>query len=207
MRPFGVVYFLLSPEVERVKIGHTEAWDGKRIIDLQMANAAVVEPVAYLRGTATIERAVHALFREHRHHGEWFQVVPELETFVQDFATVWPTKDHPDPIEICPDVAKLVACRTLKALEHWKARKVSRWSPPPLDWSTGLPFVERWKRSILDALDESYRWLPEYVARMERQEELDEQGRQFQAERERLKGIRRADRWGGFQLPSPDVPT
>lgn len=78
----GFIYIMQTP-IALVKIGFSICPKG-RAGSLQQACPYPVRLVAYWPGNQYDERAYHAQFREHHHHGEWFREEGSLAEFVKE---------------------------------------------------------------------------------------------------------------------------
>lgn len=71
------VYFVLAPEVGRVKIGVTNA-HAKRLAALQTSSPVQLEMLGWVEGDPQREKTYHKRFAEWRVRGEWFEYAPEV---------------------------------------------------------------------------------------------------------------------------------
>lgn len=76
------VYFILAPEVNRIKIGYTTNLE-KRLDYLQTHSPCTLKLLHYIEyASIMVERKLHKRFAELHHHGEWFEFRGSLKTFV-----------------------------------------------------------------------------------------------------------------------------
>ena len=68
----GTVYAVEAGDL--IKIGYTAGPVENRIGDLRRMNGTALHLVCTWPGTQETERSLHALFAEHRKHGEWFDL-------------------------------------------------------------------------------------------------------------------------------------
>jgi hypothetical protein len=87
--PIGYIYFIAAPEIGRVKIGWSLLNPDSRFAALDTASPVALEKWALMRGRQFIERELHARFAIHSVKGEWFRLVPEVESFVVENARPW----------------------------------------------------------------------------------------------------------------------
>lgn len=61
-----------------------------------------------MRGDLMDEVSLHARFRDHRLHGEWFDHVEPISSYISKHATPWLAKTYrkflPPPVEVAPRV-------------------------------------------------------------------------------------------------------
>ncbi len=89
-------YFLLAPQVKLVKIGKSRS-PMRRMTMLRTMNAADVEILTVIDED---EGALHEMFKDLRHHGEWFRVdsriagylgrIGEYEAAERLYVVLWP---------------------------------------------------------------------------------------------------------------------
>ena len=77
-----MIYFIEAKEVGRVKIGWTNNLKG-RLEALQTASPCRLEITLLLSGDMKRERELHEQFKEHRLHGEWFNVSLAITAFIE----------------------------------------------------------------------------------------------------------------------------
>lgn len=80
--PAAVVYVLRAANDGLVKIGTTTDLPS-RLKNIRAMSGVPLEVLCVLPGDATVERQLHARFREHRAHGEWFRPAPDLLAWVE----------------------------------------------------------------------------------------------------------------------------
>lgn len=85
----GFVYFVLAPSVRRIKIGFTDESPEIRLNALRTASPVALERLALIAGSLEFEKLLHARFRRHRTHLEWFRANPELTAFILEYAAPW----------------------------------------------------------------------------------------------------------------------
>jgi len=76
----GTVYFLLAPDLNRVKIGVSRT-PKRRILALTTQSPCELRLLATCPGGRKREMEIHAQFSALRTHGEWFEAAPELIEF------------------------------------------------------------------------------------------------------------------------------
>lgn len=83
------VYFIASADREMVKIGVTTDPD-KRFAALRLSSPTPLELLGVIsdRGEK-FEQDLHVRFREHRSHGEWFRLCPEINAFIESEAETY----------------------------------------------------------------------------------------------------------------------
>lgn len=74
----GFIYYVMSPETGRMKIGFTRGHPAKRLKALQTGSPTKLGVVAYHPGDEETERRLHAEFKADRLHGEWFDISDDL---------------------------------------------------------------------------------------------------------------------------------
>lgn len=84
--PESSVYFIYAPAVKMVKIGRSTNIKS-RIRALKTMSPTDLHLLATEGGGAERELALHNMFAEHRSHGEWFHMVPEIEDHIEHVAT------------------------------------------------------------------------------------------------------------------------
>lgn len=70
------VYFVLAPQLRRIKIGVSTSVD-KRYKTLRECAPEDFQFLGWIPGGVAVERALHHRLRESRAHGEWFDLTPE----------------------------------------------------------------------------------------------------------------------------------
>lgn len=79
----GRVYFVRPVGLNLVKIGYSRSVR-KRVRDLQTANGGRLTLLCTMRGSISEERALHRRFASARREGEWFELTPEIESFISE---------------------------------------------------------------------------------------------------------------------------
>lgn len=76
----GLVYLLLAEDSCRVKFGFTRdrALFEKRLTRIRSLSASDVTPLVVVKGSLDMELDIHAALEPHRHHGEWYELTPEV---------------------------------------------------------------------------------------------------------------------------------
>lgn len=74
----GFIYYVMSSETCRMKIGFTRGHPIKRLKSLQTGSPTKLGVVAYHPGDEETERKLHAEFKADRLHGEWFDISDDL---------------------------------------------------------------------------------------------------------------------------------
>ncbi len=90
------VYFILCPELNRVKIGYTARNPNQRLESVASMNAGSTIPLGIIPRVPGLETRLHARFKQHRLHHEWFNHDAEIARFVEESAEPWPESwvDH-----------------------------------------------------------------------------------------------------------------
>lgn len=70
----GCIYYILSGENGRIKIGFTKGDPGKRLRALKTGSSTRIGIVAVHPGTQELERQLHERFAADHAHGEWFEM-------------------------------------------------------------------------------------------------------------------------------------
>ena len=73
----GQVYFLLAPDVRRVKIGRSIDIR-RRLIEIRLLSPVMLELIGVVPGGSAVETMYHQRWSHLRQHGEWFQATDEL---------------------------------------------------------------------------------------------------------------------------------
>jgi hypothetical protein len=84
------VYFILCPELNRVKIGYTARNPNQRLEAIASHNAGTTVPLGLITREPGLETRLHARFKMFRIHHEWFAYDEEIARFVKDSAQPWP---------------------------------------------------------------------------------------------------------------------
>lgn len=79
------VYFIQHGTDGPIKIG-CALNVRSRVRALQEWNPVPLRLLGYCHGHLNHERALHKRFAEHRVRGEWFRPVPELLTYIKEYA-------------------------------------------------------------------------------------------------------------------------
>ena len=79
----SVVYFFLSTETCRVKIGYAENLD-RRHRSISTGAGMELKIALVIRGGRDKEKAYHHRFKQYRLKGEWFRYEGKLKTFIDD---------------------------------------------------------------------------------------------------------------------------
>jgi hypothetical protein len=84
----GFVYFIQQDVTQAVKIGYSGSVRGiqQRLTHLQTASPYGLRVLCHTPGEATVERALHRRFRQHRIAGEWFSPAEDLMAFIANVA-------------------------------------------------------------------------------------------------------------------------
>jgi hypothetical protein len=80
----GCIYYILSGETGRIKIGFTKGDPGKRLRALQTGSPTQIGIIAVHPGTPELEKRLHRQFAADRVHGEWFDFSDELLAHVAE---------------------------------------------------------------------------------------------------------------------------
>jgi hypothetical protein len=84
------VYFVLSPTINRVKIGFSTQNPNERIASFSAGCAEPLIPLGIIVGRPGLERSLHLKFQQYRRHGEWFEYSDEIKDYVKEHAGPWP---------------------------------------------------------------------------------------------------------------------
>ncbi len=95
-----MIYFILNPKLNVVKIGYTEKDVLTRLAQLKTGNSEPLVVVTTIEGDINVEKSLHAKFAKYRKQGEWFNLSEEIIKFIN--------KTHTDCKEITVDVPKKI---------------------------------------------------------------------------------------------------
>lgn len=76
-----VIYFVLAPITNRIKIGHSKNLT-ERLKSIQANCPEELKLLGYIRGNKDMELLLHDIFSEYRLHGEWFDYTPALKKMI-----------------------------------------------------------------------------------------------------------------------------
>lgn len=76
-----MLYFIKAEN--SIKIGFTDS-PVSRVSTIQVSVACYAEVLLLIDGTRVDEKQLHRQFHAHRTHGEWFDICPELMTYIDD---------------------------------------------------------------------------------------------------------------------------
>jgi hypothetical protein len=79
----GVVYFILAPAANLVKIGFTASSVQRRLEAIQTAASERLQILAAMKGGMADEKKTHQQFKHLRSVGEWFRYEDDLRSFVE----------------------------------------------------------------------------------------------------------------------------
>lgn len=80
----GTIYFVLSKELNRIKIGHTQRRDiDKRIKAIQGQSPSILVLMAIMSGSVADELILHKRFAAYHSHNEWFEASDEILDFIR----------------------------------------------------------------------------------------------------------------------------
>lgn len=85
----GYVYFIEAPEVGRIKIGYSADDPDGRFAKLDIASPVRLVKRALMPGSLKIERAAHLRFAAFRVKPEWFEFVPEIREYIDEYGWDW----------------------------------------------------------------------------------------------------------------------
>lgn len=84
MKVDSVVYFLLDPGTNCIKIGNSSLKNlSKRISEIQISTPNVLSVMGVMWGGLDVEKALHEQFAESRVRGEWFRADADLLEYIQ----------------------------------------------------------------------------------------------------------------------------
>lgn len=84
-----MIYFMKLNEF--VKIGYS-AKPKTRLAEIRVASPYPVDIIGVMEGTRYDEARLHTRFDPHHHGGDWFRLVPEIETFIAENCRPMPTR-------------------------------------------------------------------------------------------------------------------
>jgi hypothetical protein len=90
----STVYFI-GAENGLVKIGFAANFR-ERLGKLRCGSPVPLEVLAETNGGRLEERAYHSRFNKWRHHGEWFELVPEIQAEIDDINAEWERRIRPE---------------------------------------------------------------------------------------------------------------
>jgi hypothetical protein len=99
------VYFIEAPSCGLVKIGKAENVLS-RFFGLADSSPVPLVFLADMQGYTAVERRVHELFDETRHHGEWFTKNDKLAALVANAANDWSIGAHLFPTALAEDLRR-----------------------------------------------------------------------------------------------------
>jgi hypothetical protein len=80
----GIVYFILAPEINRIKIGITRQSVPERLASMQCDSPCDLQILASLEADGNKEVELHERFKKYNHHGEWFEVSEPILAFIEE---------------------------------------------------------------------------------------------------------------------------
>ena len=86
----GVVYFILDPNGDAIKIGWTRSAVKKRLAQLRTGNSRRLLILGTIPGSQAIEAKIHDHFQQHRTNGEWFRYKAVMDDVMQIIRKGWP---------------------------------------------------------------------------------------------------------------------
>lgn len=86
----GFIYFVLAPDVNRIKIGFTQKNNPLRLRALKGQSPIDIKLLYVMEGTRLIESELHNNFRAYHHHGEWFDYSDEIKSFLEAWIRISP---------------------------------------------------------------------------------------------------------------------
>lgn len=84
----GCIYYILSGETGRIKIGFTNSDPNKRLKALQTGSPTKLGIIAWHPGTMETEQRLHQQFHADRLHGEWFDFSDDLIVHLYQVFTI-----------------------------------------------------------------------------------------------------------------------
>lgn len=78
-----MIYAVFHAEGNLVKIGFSDD-PGIRVAGLLSSTPVPLVALGVCQGDRQTEARLHARFKQHRAHGEWFRRTPEMESFIAD---------------------------------------------------------------------------------------------------------------------------
>jgi hypothetical protein len=79
-----VIYFILNPETNNVKIGYTAGNIKSRLANIQTGNSVLLSVIATISGELQDEAVYHEKFTEYRQQGEWFYFGEKIRKFITE---------------------------------------------------------------------------------------------------------------------------
>lgn len=120
----GWVYFVLAPEVDKIKIGSTTKHPSKRLAALRQQCPLDMWPVGILRGSSYVEHHLQSMFRYIQWRYEWFETGDMLAKFIIDHAAPWSVADEVDYTREFPIAEAAEAIKRIVAdIDHWTSRR------------------------------------------------------------------------------------
>lgn len=120
----GWVYFVIAPEVDKIKIGSTTNHPRKRLGVLRQQCPLHLWPIGLLRGSCRVERHIQDMFRYIQWRFEWFETREMLSKFIIDQAAPWSIADEIDCTQELPiDEAAGRVKEVLAELDRWESRR------------------------------------------------------------------------------------
>lgn len=80
-----MVYFLLAPDADMVKIGETKKIND-RLVTLKAKSPVGIHLLTYLEGTRELEQELHKRFDADRSHYEWFHFSDAIKEYLYEGA-------------------------------------------------------------------------------------------------------------------------
>lgn len=77
-----MIYFILDPAADAVKIGYTRSPGRRRFHQLKTGNPKPIVLLGMIEGSPTVEREIHDHFHPARMRGEWFHYSDVVRTQV-----------------------------------------------------------------------------------------------------------------------------
>lgn len=97
-----MIYFLLSPETNTVKIGFTTNVD-KRLSVLQTGSPYQLQLVKVISGSPRKEKQLHQKFAEYNIRGEWFTWCDTIKNYVDELTPYKENISNDEDFVKCPD--------------------------------------------------------------------------------------------------------
>lgn len=79
-KPVEIVYCIATEDRQFAKIGFTDGPISRRYKSIQACCPVPLVIIGTIKGSRGIEASLHRRFRQHRTHGEWFHLLPEIES-------------------------------------------------------------------------------------------------------------------------------
>lgn len=76
------IYFIIAPDVNKIKIGVTSRSAIDRLNDLIPCSPITLRVLKTMKGNYVVEKSLHDRFKEYHSHNEWFYYKGKLKSFI-----------------------------------------------------------------------------------------------------------------------------